>query len=74
MRLKPKHAWFLAFTAVFAALAGFVFWGTWSLDMVPVMPDAEICYPHDHAYRCLRSIIESCKFHPLDVRNLLGIP
>ena len=74
MRLKPKHAWFLAFTAVFAALAGFVFWGTWSLDMVPVMPDAEICYPHDHAYRCLRSIMESCKFHPLDVRNLLGIP
>ena len=39
MRLKPKYAWFLAFTAVFAALAGFVFWGTWSLDTVPVMPD-----------------------------------
>ena len=74
MRLKPKYAWFLAFTAVFAALAGFVFWGTWSLDTVPVMPDAEICYPLDHAYRCLRSVVESCKFHPLELRNFLGVP
>ena len=40
MHLRPKHAWFLAFTAVFAVLAGFVFWGTWSLDACPVMPDS----------------------------------
>ena len=34
-----KWLWFLGFSAVFAALAGFVFWGTWSLDFAPVMPD-----------------------------------
>ena len=30
MQIKPKQGWFLAFTAVFAVLAGFVFLGTWS--------------------------------------------
>ena len=39
MKVKEQHLWFLGFTAVFAALAGFVFWGTWSLDVAPVMPD-----------------------------------
>ena len=41
MQLKNKTglAWLLAFVGVFAALAAFVFWGTWSMDVAPVMPD-----------------------------------
>ena len=31
--MKEKHFWFLGFTAVFAVLVGFVFWGTWSTDI-----------------------------------------
>ena len=39
MRLGTKHYWFLAFTAVFAAMAGHVFWGCWSTDVTFVAPD-----------------------------------
>ena len=39
MRLQPKTAWFLAFTAVFAALAAFVFWGCWSYGVTFISPD-----------------------------------
>ena len=31
--------YFLGFSAVFAIAIVYVFWGTWSLDFVPVMPD-----------------------------------
>ena len=40
MKLNEKWGWFLGFTAVFAALAGFVFWGTWSPDFGFVQPDS----------------------------------
>lgn len=33
---------FLSFTAVFTVLVTCVFWGTWSLDVTPVMPDDPI--------------------------------
>lgn len=39
MRNKERIVAFAAFTAVFAALAAYVFWGTWSMDWTPVMPD-----------------------------------
>ena len=39
MRVSRKWAWFLAFTAVFAAGAGFVFWGCWSTAVTFVAPD-----------------------------------
>ena len=39
MRLSPKWGWFLAFTAVFAVLAGYVFWGCWSTSVTFVSPD-----------------------------------
>ena len=47
--MKSKHCWFLGFTAVFAALAGFVFWGTWSMDFAPVMPDCPFVYGPGYA-------------------------
>ena len=39
-RVGPRLGWFLGFSAAFAALAAFVFWGTWSPDVAPVMPDS----------------------------------
>ena len=44
MKVKEQHLWFLGFTAVFAALAGFVFWGTWSSNFVFVQPDSPILF------------------------------
>lgn len=74
MRIAAKRLHFLAFTVIFAALAGFVFWGTWSLDVVPVMPDAQTTYPTDFAWRSWRKMLESGKFIHLDVINLVGSP
>ena len=74
MRLKPKYAWFLAFTAVFAALAGFVFWGTWSLDVVPVMPDSPMVHSPYWFEDWWRNWAQDGKFVPGDLRVFLGSP
>ncbi len=74
MRLKARHAWFLAFTAVFAALAGFVFWGTWSLGMVPVMPDCPTSFSADRAGDFIRTWLVNGKFVPGDVIAFVGSP
>ena len=61
---------FAAFTAAFAALAAFVFWGTWSLDVAPVMPDDTIVHPMayaDYWAKSLRKFFSSGKFVPSDV-------
>ena len=65
--MKAKHYWFLGFTAVFAALIGFVFWGTWSMDFAPVMPDCPFVYGPDYAIGTLRGMFVSGKFIPSDV-------
>ena len=70
MKVKEQHLWFLGFTAVFAALAGFVFWGTWSLDVAPVMPDDMIVHPMAYAdcwAKSLRKFLSSGKFIPSDI-------
>ena len=74
MKLNERWSWFAGFTAVFAALAAYVFWGTWSLDVVPVMPDATTTYPADHVARSLRGLLESGRFIPFDLVNFLGSP
>ena len=74
MRLRPKHAWFLAFVAIFAALAGFVFWGTWSPEMVPVMPDCPTSYSTYWFRDWLRGWLENGKFVPATVINWIGSP
>jgi hypothetical protein len=74
MRLKPKLAWLLAFTAAFAAAAGFVFWGTWSLGAVPVMPDAATSFPVDWTADWIRNWCERGRFVPGDLAPFLGGP
>ena len=74
MRLKEKHGWFLAFTAVFAVLAGFVFWGAWSLDKAPMMPDCPVTYPANFIARWCDGWLQDGKFSPFDLRRFLGTP
>ena len=74
---KPILA-FAAFTAFFAVLATFVFWGTWSPDVTPIMPDA----PTVHAlgyFKALRELLyEHCfskwLFIPDDLLLFFGTP
>ena len=72
--MKAKHYWFLGFTAVFAALAGFVFWGTWSTDFAPVMPDCPFVYGPGYAAGTFRSMFESGRFNPIEFYRFLGSP
>ena len=74
MKLNEKHFWFLGFTAVFAVLAGFVFWGTWSLDFAPVMPDSPIVYSPEHLANWCRECWQSGRFMPNDIHRFLGSP
>jgi len=74
-RLLP----FLAFTAAFAALAAYVFWGCWSLDVSPVMPDDVISHSMlygDIVDKALREFWTSGKFIPTDIlwKGLLFSP
>ena len=72
--MKPGRLWFLGFTAVFAVLVGFVFWGTWSTDFAPVMPDCPIVYGPDYAMGTLRGVVVSGKFVPADLCKFLCSP
>ena len=75
MTLKdPKFTWFAAFTAVFAVCAAIVFWGTWSTDMAPVMPDCATSYPVHWFREWLRGWLENGKFAPADAINWIGSP
>ncbi len=61
---------FLLFTAVFSVLAAFVFWGTWSLDVAPVMPDNPIVHSmaySDYLTAVIRKFFEQGKFIPSDI-------
>ena len=74
MKLLAKHVWFLAFTAVFAALAGFVFWGTWSPDVAPVMPDCATTHSANWISDWIRGFCENGKFVPDDLKVFLCSP
>ena len=74
MRINPKWGWFAAFTAVFAVCAAYVFWGTWSPEMAPVMPDCPTSYPL-HWFRArLVGWLENGKFTPSEAINWIGSP
>ena len=71
---KPKVIWFAAFTAVFAVCAAFVFWGTWSPEMAPVMPDCATSYSTYWFRDWLRNWLENGKFAPAEAINWIGSP
>ena len=73
-RPGPRLAWFLGFTAAFAALIAYVFWGTWSPDVVPVMPDTLTCYPATYLADTLRGFWETGRLIPDDLKVFVGGP
>ena len=74
MKLNEKWGWFLGFTAVFAALAGFVFWGTWSPDFAPVMPDNPTTHSPYWFAGWWRGWLKNGLFVPGDLMTFLGGP
>ena len=76
-RIHANLKWFLSFTAVFAILAAFVFWGTWSTSVTPVMPDCATVHPLDYGTRVQRWIsgwLQSGRFMPSDISVFLISP
>ena len=71
---NARTAWFLGFAAVFAALAGFVFWGTWSLDFVPVMPDCPTTHAPWWFAGTWRRILVTGNFVPDDLKGFVASP
>ena len=74
MKLNEKWGWFLGFTAVFAALATFVFWGTWSSNFVFVQPDSQILFPKTWLGDFWRGWRTTGSFVPGDLQMILGEP
>lgn len=72
MRLKPKYLWFAGATLLYVVLAAFIFWGTWSLDIVPVMPDCENTLPADNARAIFAKWLSDGLFQPADLMRLIG--
>ena len=69
-KLNPKWLWFAGFSALFAALAAHVFWGAWSTDFAPVMPDDSITHPTSAAgvwADYFRNVFTTFKIQPADV-------
>ena len=70
MKEKSGLIWLLGFTGVFAVLAAHVFWGTWSPDVAPVMPDTATTYSTvygDTFADWLNGFLSSGKVVPTDV-------
>ena len=74
MKLNEKWGWFLGFTAVFAALATFVFWGTWSSNFAFVQPDSQILFPKTWLGDFWRGWRTTGSFVPGDLQMILGEP
>ena len=71
---KCKTIWFWGFTALYAVLAAYVFWGTWGLGVVPIMPDCATSFPVDSIGDFVAAWRESGKFIPSDMMMLIGSP
>ena len=72
--MKRSLIWFVGFTAFFAALMAYVFWGTWSPDVAFVQPDQPVAHPADFLLRKWSDICGGGSFVPGDIRFLLGGP
>ena len=51
-----------------------MFWGTWSLDFVPVMPDCATTYPRNYVAKFFADFLSSGKFAPFEIHSILGSP
>lgn len=69
-----KRGIFWAFTATFVVAVSYVFLGTWSLDLAPVMPDCAVSFPHHWLKARLAEWLTAGKFVPDDLLVLVGGP
>ena len=77
MKLGPKAAWLAAYAALFAVCAAFVFWGTWSTGVSPVMPDCAVSHPEGwwaNVSAFLREWVRTGLFSPDDLKAFAGAP
>ncbi len=77
MKFGTKQIWFASFTAVYAVLVAFIFWGTWSLSAAPVMPDCPIWHPlafTENVAKFWRGWIETGRFVPGDLIHFIATP
>ena len=76
--VTPRTAWFLAFSAVFASLAAYVFWGAWSPGVTPVMPDCLTVHPVGYFAALSQYFSDAClknwQFIPDDLLLFFGTP
>ena len=67
----------ICFTIVFAVLATYVFWGTWSTSITPIMPDCATVHPLDYGIRIQRWLsgwLQTGRFMPSDISVFLISP
>ncbi len=69
-----KRGTFWAFTAVFWAAVLYIFAGTWSLDLAPIMPDCAVNAPRHWGVAFFSNWLTSGKFVPDDLLVFLGGP
>ena len=65
---------FLMYSAVYAALAAFIWWGAWPLDRTVIQPDHGNVFPPDRALRFLRDVLAGAPLVPFDLHWFLGSP
>ena len=69
-----KRGTFWAFTAVFWTAVLYIFAGTWSLDLAPVMPDCAVNAPRHWVTAFFSNWLTSGKFIPDDLLTFIGGP
>ena len=65
---------FVLYSAFYAVLAAFVWWGAWPLDRSMVQPDHAMVFPPDKAAQFMRGVLEGGSFVPFDIHWFLGSP
>lgn len=66
---KTGLLWWGVFTGIFSVLMAFIFWGTWSPAVSPVMPDDGLCHPLSLAAQFrnwLNNWVSTGNFTPID--------
>lgn len=77
--MRKDHRVFLVFTAVFAVLAAFVFWGCWSIGVTHISPDDGVVFTASYGdvlTRWWNGFLVTGKMLPSDIlwSGLLGSP
>ena len=77
MHISARCAEWIVFTAAFAVLVAYVFWGTWSTSVAPVMPDSPTVHPLNYGNRIGRWFsgwLQNGRFIPNDLSVFLISP